>query len=622
MSEDGRSTPRRTRFAWSHRVSLLVAAMVLAGLSGFAGTALAASPHVTGITGTWSCCGSGGAGTQTWTISESASGSLSGSASSSGGTFASISGSVSGDSVRIVTTYNSFDPGYVATFTGTVSADGTTMSGDWESNQSQSGTWTASLTSSLRTSATLVNCNLWLDTGAPPFFDCTASVSDASSDSPPAIPTGTVQWALTTPGQGSFPYGATCTLQPQADTAVSDCSVVYVPPASGIPPGSQPPIAAGYSGDSALASSTGVPSALLQGSTDPLPTSQDMQVADLTADLCMMTPSAPGDKASAAGDGSGPVPGNDGSGRVEFLTLQPNQYSPTAGFLETAATALGNGTAHVVNILPTCIGGLTYLAGSVTSALTPEPNGTVQKLEVAGGAIGSLFGGPEIGAGTLGVITVQYTVQKPIGDGLASLGSYIMNDPPDAHFRTVARPAPVPAIKLPAGSGADARALFALRMDTARFVALKKAFITSIDRIGGAKRAHNRRFTGVQQRAALRYDRQAVTELRDVLKLLPEVQAMTVRDLTSHGSLSLAQFRAAQARLRRHGFTRSEKKLLRELGLNPARVLAAALALKPGTVFPATPQINPRLPELIKTGIGVLHLYRLDPQVIRQAALH
>ena len=71
------------------------------------------------------------------------SGSISGEGVNGGRVFATLSGAVSGDSVRIVTTYTSFDPGYVATFTGTISPDGSTMSGSWESNQNQSGTWTA-----------------------------------------------------------------------------------------------------------------------------------------------------------------------------------------------------------------------------------------------------------------------------------------------------------------------------------------------------------------------------------------------------------------------------------------------------------------------------------------------
>ncbi len=127
-----------------HSRSLVVLVAGVTGLVGFAGAALAAPPSVN-ISGTWNCCGSGGAGAQQWTISEDAAGSLSGSASNSGAVFASISGTVSENNVTVVTTYSS-PAGYVATFTGTVTGSNT-MSGSWSSNAQQSGTWTATLTS-------------------------------------------------------------------------------------------------------------------------------------------------------------------------------------------------------------------------------------------------------------------------------------------------------------------------------------------------------------------------------------------------------------------------------------------------------------------------------------------
>lgn len=97
------------------------------------------------IAGTWSCCGSGGAGQQNFVIT-SGSGSLAGTATGPDGqVFAALTGSISGDDVKIVTTYGSSDPGYVATFLGTLSTAGNTMSGTWTSNIGQSGTWTATL---------------------------------------------------------------------------------------------------------------------------------------------------------------------------------------------------------------------------------------------------------------------------------------------------------------------------------------------------------------------------------------------------------------------------------------------------------------------------------------------
>lgn len=52
-----------------------------------------------------------------------------------------ITGNASGDSVTLTTAY--VGSSYSATFKGTISADSKTMSGSWESNASQKGTWTA-----------------------------------------------------------------------------------------------------------------------------------------------------------------------------------------------------------------------------------------------------------------------------------------------------------------------------------------------------------------------------------------------------------------------------------------------------------------------------------------------
>ncbi len=95
------------------------------------------------INATWNCCGAGGAALQYWKVTESRSGSLSGTGYSATTVFARISGQVTGRNIRLVTTYNSFAPGYVATFVGKVGRFNLRMSGTWESNRSQSGRWSA-----------------------------------------------------------------------------------------------------------------------------------------------------------------------------------------------------------------------------------------------------------------------------------------------------------------------------------------------------------------------------------------------------------------------------------------------------------------------------------------------
>ncbi|MEZ5099198.1 MAG: hypothetical protein R3C15_05230 [Thermoleophilia bacterium] len=115
---------------------MLFAALLVA-LVARPGSASAASD----LTGTWACCGDGGAAAQVFEITGGG-----GVAKLPGGqVFATItaSGGTPGGAVTIVTTYNDFAPGYVATFAGTLSDDGGTITGSWNSNRGQSGTFTA-----------------------------------------------------------------------------------------------------------------------------------------------------------------------------------------------------------------------------------------------------------------------------------------------------------------------------------------------------------------------------------------------------------------------------------------------------------------------------------------------
>lgn len=258
------------RSGLTRRIGVLIV-MAFAAAGGFGVSALAASASAN-ISGTWTCCGSGGAGAQQWSITESGSGSLSGSGlDETGAVFGSISGSVSGNNVTIVTTYNSFDSGYVATFTGTLFSCGTAMSGSWESNADQSGTWTATLASgatttttttttattttpSRRPSATRVFCTYTL---ADATDVCIAVVGDASGQA--GLPTGTVVFT-SAPGS-TFSAGGSCTLQQQpGDVGVTSCSVSYY--------GSNTQslqVTAAYPGDSTFQPSSGSTQYLVAG---------------------------------------------------------------------------------------------------------------------------------------------------------------------------------------------------------------------------------------------------------------------------------------------------------------------------------------------------------------------
>ena len=137
---------------------------------------------------------------------------------------------------------------YTATCEGTLSPEGNAINGTCSDTNGLKGqAWSMTLT---RGAAIQVSCST-LNVGLPnEYMQCTAQVGDASGKAPARIPTGTVAFSLKPGGGGAFQGASTCTLAPsQSGGASSFCSVNYLPPAGGIPVGSQPPIIGTYSGD-------------------------------------------------------------------------------------------------------------------------------------------------------------------------------------------------------------------------------------------------------------------------------------------------------------------------------------------------------------------------------------
>jgi hypothetical protein len=115
------------------------------------GTAVASATPASSLVGTWSCCGAGGAGAQTWKIStmSASSGAFTGSGGGGGETFP-VTGHLTGRSVTLTTGPYKLLTSYSATFTGTLAASAKTISGSWKSTEGQTGTWTARLTTALK----------------------------------------------------------------------------------------------------------------------------------------------------------------------------------------------------------------------------------------------------------------------------------------------------------------------------------------------------------------------------------------------------------------------------------------------------------------------------------------
>ncbi|MBI3685318.1 hypothetical protein HY250_02850 [Candidatus Azambacteria bacterium] len=129
--------------AYRKRVVIMVGIIIgAAGLFAFApATGVLAGYDLTGV---WHC-----SSCNMDFVITSGVGSLIGRAESQDGkgrVFAAITGSVSGDSVTIITTYNDSSPGYIATFVGKVYywGDNTTiMDGTWTGNNGRAGGWSA-----------------------------------------------------------------------------------------------------------------------------------------------------------------------------------------------------------------------------------------------------------------------------------------------------------------------------------------------------------------------------------------------------------------------------------------------------------------------------------------------
>lgn len=117
--------------------------LALALLAVLAAVAIAA-PRAN-VTGTWKCCGAGGAAPQVWILHQKGARITGIGELPSGRVFASITGTVQGNKFTMTQIYNSFAPGYIGRVSGTVARGRKRLTGVWSSNRSQSGTFTATL---------------------------------------------------------------------------------------------------------------------------------------------------------------------------------------------------------------------------------------------------------------------------------------------------------------------------------------------------------------------------------------------------------------------------------------------------------------------------------------------
>ncbi|MDX6697479.1 MAG: hypothetical protein QOE65_876 [Solirubrobacteraceae bacterium] len=538
----------------------LLVALVIAGAVPVA--AGASTPH--DLRGTWDCCGSGGAGAQKFVIDamDQASGNFTGRATYANGTaFSDIAGTANGNSVSL-TTGPYYGSSYSATFTGTIAADSQSMSGTWQSNASQSGTWTATRSTAgggggggggankKPTVTQVTTCNR----GPQPESDavCTASVADTGAD-PKSPPSGTVRF---TARQGGFRAGDTCTLSTSPSTPTSSsCSVTWVPPAGGWPAGLPMPVTATYLGSSVHAQSTGTTqSKIAVAGVVPYPP---------TASQCRAA-------ANAAPRAAAPL-------AIKALNMwnYPNENSTVLDKVsygaQTCFHAATGLTGQVIRdgsrlAVPITVAGTYYL--------NPTPVG-----------VGVYVGNAIVGA----IVTF---VGIPAGQSIMDTSAKAQQDPPDPNFRHIATPRKVPRIHLRLGAGlsrAEANRLEAMLNQQLLAASLGHALGTSIDRAGGALKAKNRLWQGRQMRAAIGYARRLASVLTSLATLTTRAAgaAKGVPSLATPAAQSLLASRHAD--VARRGLPSATTRLLRRLGFTASELAATRRAVA-GSTVDAQPQ--------------------------------
>lgn len=567
----------------------LVTAIVLLALS--ASQALAAD-----ITGTWDLP-SGSVAAQSWTFT-AGTGTLAG--EGGGGPYTwPMEGTIAGDAVQIKTAYR--ETSYTAYFVGTVSADGSTMSGTWSTGgfaaaTTSSSTWTANrrgaapgpappAPAGTNRTGTAVMCNR----GPNPGDDsvCTATVGDGGTT--PTQPTGEV--VFTAQDGGTFRLGSRCALQPSPGSpTVASCSVTYIP----TPLGGFPDVVANYTGDATHAPSSGR-TRLLSGAVFGL-----AEGTPITVQTCKQTAKAVASGAARA--------------RASYRARTQNPLTnPVAGpgdyigycavnigyNVKGGAIRLGQGAAAVTGALGTAL-------GVVGAVVDPEPIGKAAGVSLAVGA------------------PVAATGFVLVGQEWIRANDTALADPPDPKFRAT--------VKLEArkrvvvtGRGTTARRLTRLLARQARAIALARAFRFALDKAGGAQQAGQPRYVGIQTRAALGHARALATELEqltaDTRAIVPALRKLAaMRRSVSAAELARAR-RGAPAvvtrTLRKLGWSAADLKLLHEAAaqkVDPAQVPNPPASLA-GVLGDA------RLLELQEQMALHLRYFARMPEVVEQSKL-
>lgn len=400
---------------------------------------------------------------------------------------------------------------------------------------------------------------------------CTATVGDATKDSPPSQPSGKV--TFTALNGGGFPFGGVCSLTPTKPSgSVSSCQVRYTPKVGSW---EFPKIVAAYEGsDKHLPSGGGT--SLIKGPVlgpdgkSILGDGEEVSLETCEQNVGVLT----------------------GSGAKGARAAIRRRY-PGGTLMDPRAT--WGDVAYVCVVNPLSYVGLGLGAIVKASSAVTGPAVTATMIG-AGVAAPNPVTTTALGAGALPAGAATSYVTYKVGDTLMKVSSNQLDDPPDPKFKTTVKPKRVKTVRIAAKSRKhrkQAALLGGYLTRQLKIVAVGDALAATLDKVGGAEVAGNTAYQGRQMRLARRYSKQLTTLLvtqrkqaasvRTAIRRLPAVNVRINKSMfavpkskkaKSNRTRALNRYARALTKnrkaLSRLGFTATDRKKLLAHARNPS----------------------------------------------------
>lgn len=180
---------------------------------------------------------------------------------------------------------------------------------------------------------------------------------------------------------------------------------------------------------------------------------------------------------------------------------------------------------------------------------------------------------------------------------LGAVNGRLALDPPDRHFRAIAKPRTPHFRTVTAGgtlNAAAASALNRLNKNDARIIAFGRAEVTSVERAQGAKRARNKRWQKRQLKAARKYARQDAAAIKANAHLRAAAKSALAASGYGGSGITLADVLAFQQDVRAHGLPGWLNGDLRAIGADASfrkQIKGSILLLDPNDVVAAAASI-------------------------------